>query len=245
MTGTAKEVAGELWANYRLRVAVVPTNKPMRRHLLPVRWFATAEEKWLRVVETIVQVHEKGRPVLVGTRSVESSEHLSGLLTAVDLPHRVLNARQDREEADIVAKAGERGRITVATNMAGRGTDIELGDGVAALGGLYVVATELHDARRIDRQLYGRCGRQGDPGTVETFVSLEDELFAVHVGPFALWMASVAARLPLGWLSRWFGAMAAHRAQLTAERQHARMRGDLLRMDDQISDSLAFTGRSE
>lgn len=245
MTGTAKEVSVELWAIYRLKVASIPTNKAVQRKALPVRWFATAEEKWRQVVTTIARVHAQGRPILVGTRSVEASEHLDGLLTAAGLPHRVLNARQDREEADIIAKAGERGRITVATNMAGRGTDIKLDHGVSELGGLSVVATELHDARRIDRQLFGRCGRQGDPGTVEAFVSFEDELFAAQGNDPIMWLASMSTRLPLGWFGRFFGQYAVNRAQMLAEQQNARMRKDLLRMDDQISDSMAFAGKPE
>ena len=121
-------------------------------------------------------MHGQGRPVLVGTRSVAASEYLSQLLTKAGLSHRVLNARQDQEEAEIIAQAGQRGQITVATNMAGRGTDILLGPGVKELGGLHVIATERHEARRIDRQLFGRSGRQGDPGSYESFASLEDDI---------------------------------------------------------------------
>ncbi|MFA4969668.1 MAG: preprotein translocase subunit SecA, partial [Sulfuritalea sp.] len=162
MTGTAREVARELWAVYRLPVVTIPTNRPVQRRQLPDLVFLTAAEKWAAIIDILSRWHTEGRPVLVGTSSVSASEHLSELLTLKGLKHQVLNARQDQEEAEVIAKAGERGRITVATNMAGRGTDIRLAPGVAELGGLHVLATERHDARRIDRQLFGRCGRQGD-----------------------------------------------------------------------------------
>ena len=152
MTGTAREVAGELWAVYRLPVVTIPTNRPARRRRLTDEVYVTAAEKWAAIVATLLRLHGEGRPVLVGTSSVSASEHLSGLLSARGLEHQVLNARQDQDEAEVVTRAGERGRITVATNMAGRGTDIRLAPGVAELGGLHVLATERHDARRIDRQ---------------------------------------------------------------------------------------------
>jgi preprotein translocase subunit SecA len=245
MTGTAREVAGELWSIYRLRVVTVPTNLPLRRHFLPDRVYPSGEQKWKAVVKTVGDMYQKGRPVLVGTRSVEASEHLSRLMKDTDLPHKVLNARQDKEEAKIIARAGEHDRITVATNMAGRGTDIQLAKGVAQLGGLHVIATERHEARRIDRQLFGRCGRQGDPGSCEAIVSLEDELITVYTGRLWRWMAAISLKIPLGPLARGVGIMVFHRAQRFAERQHARIRRDLLKFDEYISDSLAFTGKLE
>ncbi|HEJ84064.1 MAG TPA: prepilin peptidase, partial [Desulfobacteraceae bacterium] len=181
MTGTAREVAGELWSIYRMPVVTIPPNKPIKRKYLADRVYSTGERKWKALLQTVSRLHEKGRPVLVGTRSVEASEHLSALMTELDITHRVLNARQDKEEADIIAQAGGAGRITVATNMAGRGTDIRLGPDIPDLGGLFVIASERHESRRIDRQLFGRCGRQGDPGSCVAFISLEDELMNVYI----------------------------------------------------------------
>ena len=244
MTGTAREVARELWSVYRLPVVSIPTNRPVQRRRLSDQVYATAEAKWAAIVAALQAVHALGRPVLVGTRSVAASEHLSELLTRASLPHQVLNARQDQEEAKIIASAGERGRITVATNMAGRGTDIRLGPGVAELGGLHVLATERHDARRIDRQLFGRGGRQGDPGTFQAIVSLEDEIVQGVLGPLALRLGKLLAR-PGEPLPRWFAQPLIGLVQRIAERHHASTRRDLLRIDDHLSDLLAFTGRPE
>jgi preprotein translocase subunit SecA len=205
--------------------------------------YATAAAKWEAVVARLQRVHDNGRPVLAGTRSVAASEQLSWLLTAAGLPHQVLNARQDREEADMIAHAGEPGRIMVATNMAGRGTDIRLAPEVAERGGLYVIATEGHEARRIDRQLFGRCGRQGDPGSHELFVSLEDEIISVYASPLWRWLGAVTVP-SLPWAHR-IGAFVLRRAQRRAERLHARMRGDLLAMDEHLEIALAFSGRLE
>jgi preprotein translocase subunit SecA len=197
------------------------------------------------VVKTVSEMNRMGRPVLVGTRSVAASEHLSRLLTDAGLSHNVLNARQDKEEAEIISKAGERSRITVATNMAGRGTDIRLAPGVAEIGGLQVIATERHEAGRIDRQLFGRCGRQGDPGTSEAIVSLEDELVTVQVSKPLQWVAKALLRKPGTWIARVAGKFLFQRAQRAAERLHARMRRDLLKMDERLGDALAFSGRPE
>jgi preprotein translocase subunit SecA len=245
MTGTAREVAGELWSIYRLRVVTIPTNRSLCRHFFPDRVYPEAKQKWIEVVKTAYRMHRKGRPVLIGTRSVEASEHLSRLMERELIPHKVLNARQDKEEADIIALAGQHGHITIATNMAGRGTDIQLAQGVAQRGGLHVIATERHEARRIDRQLFGRCGRQGDPGTCEAIISLEDELITVYTNKLVQWLASAMLRLPGTFQSRWLGKIIFRRAQRAAERQHSRMRRDLLKFDEHISDSLAFTGQLE
>jgi preprotein translocase subunit SecA len=245
MTGTAREVSGELWSIYRLRVVTIPTHRPMKRRGLPDRVFRNADIKWKTVVQTVAEMHDLGRPVLVGTRSVEASEHLSDLMQEAHLPHRVLNARQDKEEADIVSEAGQPGRITVATNMAGRGTDIRLGPGVAEMGGLHVMATERHESRRIDRQLFGRCGRQGDPGTNEALVSLEDELVTSYLGKLFQWTAAAVLKMPGALSGRWIGWVLLRKAQRTAERLHARARHDLLKMDEQVGESLAFSGKME
>jgi preprotein translocase subunit SecA len=234
MTATASVVAGELWWVYRLRVARIPTNRPGPRRHAPDRVYATSEEKWGAVLAAIKRSHAAGQPVLVGTRSVAASEHLSALLEKAGLPFQLLNARQDANEAQIVAQAGEPGRITVATNMAGRGTDIKLPAGVAERGGLHVICTERHDSGRIDRQLFGRCGRQGDPGSCETFVSVEDDLVTTHLKP--------AGRLaPPEWAGRALIAL----AQWRAERAHSQIRRELLAMEDQLGDQLAFSGRGE
>jgi preprotein translocase subunit SecA len=245
MTGTAREVAEELWSIYGMRVVTIPTNRSMKRQYLPGLVYRSTDKRWEAVVNTVSEMHKKGRPVLVGTRSVEASEHLSQLMEEADLPHRVMNARQDKEEAEIIAQAGQLGRITVATNMAGRGTDIRLGPGVAQLGGLHVIATERHEARRIDRQLFGRCGRQGDPGTSESIVSIEDELISVYIGGALRWLGAATLRRPGSFVTRLIGKVLFRRAQRGAERVHARMRHDLLKMDEQVSESLAFTGRPE
>ena len=245
MTGTAREVSRELWSIYRLRVASLPTNRPLRRRAGRNRAYTTEAGKWAAIVETIARMHATGRPVLVGTRSVAASERLSALLGEAGLPHRVLNAQQDKEEAEIVAQAGQRGQITVATNMAGRGTDIRLGPGVAELGGLHVMATEHSDAGRIDRQLFGRCGRQGDPGSFEAAFSLEDELVTAYGSTFLRWPAAALLRSHLPLVGQWAGRGLARASQRSAERLHARLRRNLLKTDIQMEDALAFSGRLE
>jgi len=240
MTGTARELRSELWSVYQLAVVSVPTNKRLRRKDAGTRIYVTASAKWDAVVARIRHLHQCGCPILAGTRSVASSEHLSALLTTAELPHEVLNARQDKGEAEIIARAGEAGRITVATNMAGRGTDIRLLPSVAEQGGLYVIATEGHEASRIDRQLFGRCGRQGDPGSYEMLSSLEDELLATYASGL------LKGFRVLKWHSRiWGGKFLLRSAQRTAERTHSRIRRDLLKMDEHLDVALAFSGRRE
>ncbi len=241
MSGTLQPVAAELWRVYRLPVVAIPTAKPVRRVHRPDVVVATDEEKWRRIVARVAGLHEAGVPILIGTRSVTTSERASALLHAASLPHTVLNATQDRREAEIVAEAGERGRITVATNLAGRGTDIHLGDGVADLGGLHVIMTERHDARRIDLQLAGRAGRQGEPGSFEAILSLEDALMDTESGAALSGVAKAVSRF----LGAWAGREASNYAQRRAERLHARMRADLLRSDQWQMKTLAFTGKSE
>ncbi len=183
MTGTAATQAEEFWKVYKLPVTVIPTNRPMIRQDLPDILYADKPAKNRALEEEIRRVHQTGRPILVGTASVEDSESLSRRLRAAGISHSVLNARNDEAEAEIIAQAGAFGAVTISTNMAGRGTDILLGgnpprnrEQIVELGGLYVIGTTRHEARRIDNQLRGRAGRQGDPGTSRFFISLEDEL---------------------------------------------------------------------
>jgi len=176
MTGTAETEAGEFWNIYKLDVVVIPTNKPVIRIDADDLVYKTKREKYAAVVNEILRLHEEGRPVLVGTTSVETSELLSRILTSRRIQHNVLNAKLHKKEADIVAEAGQEGTVTIATNMAGRGTDIKLSPEVREKGGLAIIGTERHDSRRVDRQLRGRSGRQGDPGSSQFFVSLEDDL---------------------------------------------------------------------
>ena len=176
MTGTAETEAGELWDIYKLDVVVIPTNRPIARNDMNDRIYKTQREKYNAVIAEVEKMVAEGRPVLVGTTSVEISELLSRMLTMRKIEHNVLNAKLHQKEADIVAKAGLKGTVTIATNMAGRGTDIKLSDEVKAAGGLAIIGTERHESRRVDRQLRGRAGRQGDPGSSVFFVSLEDNL---------------------------------------------------------------------
>src|ERR1700693_3615799 len=176
MTGTAETEANEFHDIYKLDVVVIPTNRPIVRKDNNDRIYKTRREKYNAVIDEIKSCYAKGQPVLVGTASVEASELLSRMLKREKIPHNVLNAKYHRQEAEIVARAGQRGTVTISTNMAGRGTDIKLGDGVPDLGGLHVLGTERHESRRVDRQLRGRCARQGDPGSSRFYVSFEDDL---------------------------------------------------------------------
>jgi preprotein translocase subunit SecA len=241
MTGTARETSTELWQIYRLPVIAIPANKPCRRILLPDRIFATADEKWRAIADDICRLHATGRPILAGTRSIRASERLADLLSERGLQFQLLNALRHLEEARIVAEAGHRGRITIATNMAGRGTDIRLGQGVAEMGGLHVVATERHDARRIDRQLFGRSARQGDAGSAQAYVSLEDELLHRYCPAMARRsvQAMLASKRPGG---RRLAVALISLAQKRAERHAYRQRKSLLRTDAWLEDALSFAG---
>ena len=179
MTGTAATEAQEFFEIYKLHVLTIPTNMPMKRLSEPDVIYRSEREKFNAVVQSIAKLHAEGRPVLVGTTSIEKSERVSGLLVRAGIPHTVLNAKYHEKEAEIVKRAGQRQAVTIATNMAGRGTDILLGEGMAGLGGLHVLGTERHEARRIDNQLKGRSGRQGDPGSSQFFLSLEDDLLRI------------------------------------------------------------------
>jgi preprotein translocase subunit SecA len=243
MTGTASEVAGELWAVYGLRVARVPTNRPVRRAIAGAHTFVAADARWRAVAESVERVVSQGRPVLVGTRSVEASERLGALLDARGIAHQLLNARQDRDEAEQIARAGQPGQVTVATNMAGRGTDIQLAPGVAGRGGLHVILTEYHESARIDRQLFGRCGRQGDPGSCEALVSLQDALFETNAARSAAALArAFGAR---GEVPRWLAAALRRFAQFEAERRNSAVRRQTVRADRDSERALAFAGRGE
>src|SRR5690554_1836657 len=176
MTGTAETEAGEFWDIYKLDVVVIPTNRPIARDDREDLVYKTTREKYNAVIDEVVNLVKQGRPVLVGTTSVEISELLSRMLKMKNIKHNVLNAKMHQKEADIVAEAGKAGTVTIATNMAGRGTDIKLAKEVKEAGGLAIIGTERHESRRVDRQLRGRAGRQGDPGSSQFYVSLEDNL---------------------------------------------------------------------
>lgn len=182
MTGTADTEAAEFREIYKLDVVVIPTNMPMIRTDNPDMVYKTEKEKYKAVIEEIQNLHKIGRPVLVGTISIEKSEHLSKLLSRVGIKHHVLNAKNHEREAEIIAQAGQQSAVTISTNMAGRGTDIKLGEGVAALGGLHILGTERHESRRIDNQLRGRSGRQGDMGSSRFYLSLDDDLLRIFGG---------------------------------------------------------------
>lgn len=241
MTGTAIEPAGELYGIYGLRVVRIPTNRPLRRTNAGTRLFPTANLKWDAVVDSVHDIVRKGRAVLVGTRSVEASEQISQWLSRSGLESVVLNARQDHAEAEIIAGAGQPGRITVATNMAGRGTDIQLHPAVRSRGGLHVILTEYHESRRIDRQLFGRAGRQGDPGSYETIVALDDELFRRFMNPKLLRLLGRRSKrtqpVPgaLGRALRSYG-------QHAAERLHGQARRTALAEDLRLNRVLSFAG---
>jgi preprotein translocase subunit SecA len=241
MSGTAIETAGELYRVYGLPVVRIPTNRPLRRANVGTRLLPTSERKWQVVVQAARSTALAGRAVLVGTRSVEASERIARLLAEAGIEPLVLNARQDREEAEIIARAGQPGRITVATNMAGRGTDIELDPVVRAAGGLHVILTEYHESRRIDRQLFGRAGRQGDPGSYESIVALDDELFCRFAGGSLLRLVANGVH-PGRALPAASGGALRRFSQHGAERLHGQARRLALAEDLRINRVLGFAG---
>jgi preprotein translocase subunit SecA len=244
MTGTGKEVSPEIRRVYGLGLVRIPLNRPSRRRYRSPRVCLSKAEKWRLIADTVQAVAlDAGRPMLIGTRSVAASEEVSAILRQRGIQHSLLNAMQDREEAEIVARAGEPKAVTVATNMAGRGTDIRLGTGVADRGGLHVVLTEYHESRRVDRQLFGRSGRQGDPGSCEAIVSLEDEIFMTHVPHLTAAVRGLVARgVPgAGWafpVLRWLAQSAAEHRGVVARKHN-------LREDQRLDRVLAFSGRGE
>ena len=244
MTGTAREAAAELWQVYKLPVISIPTNRPCVRQHWRDRCFATETAKWAAVVQDIQRLHQTGRPILVGTRSVLASERLAQLLAERNLEFKVLNATRLKEEAEIVALAGERGRITIATNMAGRGTDIKLGHGVSLLGGLHVLATERHESGRVDRQLFGRSARQGDPGSAQAFVSAQDELVQRYLprGVKEVLVRSLKSGVPG---KERIASAAFALAQRNAQRQAFKQRRAVLRTDTWLEEALSFAGQRQ
>ncbi|WP_419483991.1 preprotein translocase subunit SecA [Alistipes communis] len=232
MTGTAETEASEFWSIYKLDVVVIPTNKPILRDDREDLIYKTKREKYNAVIDEIVRLVEAGRPVLVGTTSVEISELLSRMLKLRGIKHNVLNAKQHQLEAQIVAEAGRTGQVTIATNMAGRGTDIKLSPEVKAAGGLAIIGTERHESRRVDRQLRGRAGRQGDPGSSQFFVSLEDDLMRLFgSGRIATWMDRMGLKegevIQAGMMTK-----AIERAQKKVEENNFGIRKRLLEYDD-------------
>ena len=225
MTGTAATSAGELRKIYRTPVLQVPTNRPPQRKKLPDIVCKDMMEKFERIVQEVLEVHSIGRPVLIGTRSIDKSNILASMLRQQGMKVQILNANEIEREAEIVALAGEQGQITVATNMAGRGTDVKLRDEVRAIGGMMVICTELHDAARIDRQLIGRCGRQGDPGTYRQYLAMDDEILRNGFGL----KPSEKYKL-MGEQGRYSDSMASlfRKAQRNVERKHFRDRMALL-----------------
>lgn len=241
MTGTAAEESAELWQLYRLPVVVIPPNKPCRREEQPDRVFVSASAKWDAAAQEVERCHREGRPVLVGARTIAQSERLSSLLSARGIAHQVLSATRHAEEAQVIAAAGQAGRVTIATNMAGRGTDIKLAPGVAERGGLHIVSIERHESARVDRQLFGRAGRQGDPGSARCFVSLEDDLVERFAPAARTRLAATAAgaggEIPPALAAALFAS-----AQRAAQRLAHDRRRDVLRADDWLDDALGFAG---
>jgi preprotein translocase subunit SecA len=231
MTGTAREAARELELQFGLHTVVVAPHRPCRRMELPAVVTDTRLEKWERVLDSVRHQHAAGRPILIGTRDLPASEELSDRLRSAGFRHQLLTARQEAEEAQLIARAGERGMITVSTNIAGRGTDIRLGAAVAELGGLHVIAADLFDAARIDRQLAGRGGRQGDPATYQKIVSLEDAVLA------AAWDQPTCRRKVRRATSRGTAEKldTLRQAQTALEQRHAAARRQLLAKDREHS----------
>jgi preprotein translocase subunit SecA len=241
MSGTAREAVGELWQVYGLPIVTIPRNRPCIRQQMPDRLFLDEAAKFQAIVADVQRLHPTGQPILVGTRSVQTSEKIWQMLAERGLEAKILNAARLKEEAAVVALAGEPGRITIATNMAGRGTDIKLGRGVTGLGGLHVIASERHESGRVDRQLFGRSARQGDPGSAQAFVSIEDELIQKYLSKTVRDALHWALRSDLPGkdrLVRTALALAQGKAQALAFKQ----RRNVLRSDVRMDEALSFAG---
>ncbi len=245
MTGTCKEVATEMGEVYGLPVVRIQPRLKNKRIYLPSRMFVTAEDRWMAVVASVKYRLAAGQAVLVGTRSVKASETLSIHFLAAGIEHQVLNAKNDKEESELVAHAGEPGKVTIATNMAGRGTDIHLSDAVKKAGGLHVILTERHDNKRVDRQLIGRCARQGDPGTCEEMLSLDDELFQGQTSLVVQALKQSLIRFPNSRASNKLALSVCRFYQWSVERHHRKIRGSMLSSDFQARRSLSFSGQLE
>jgi len=236
MTGTAQESVREFWRIFKMRVVVVPPRRPCRRKSYRTRLFATAESKYAAIVQETERLHAAGQPVLIGTRTIENSERVARGLTTRGIPFQLLNGKQDLDEATVISLAGKHGAVTIATNMAGRGTDIRLQPGVAELGGLHVLATEPNESVRVDRQLFGRAARQGDPGSFQLFVSAEDALLQKY-GPGLAGLFQRIAKSD-GEVSADL-SMEVRRLQLRVERIQFQNRRKLLRTDTWLQELLA------
>ena len=241
LTGTAREARDELWLVYGLAVIPVATHKPLRRREMPDRFFATQDEKWDAVVLDARRLSDAGRPVLIGTRTISASEEISRRLSAAQIPHRVLNAVRHHDEAAVIAEAGRHHGITVATNMAGRGTDIRLSSDAEKAGGLHVIATERNSSRRIDRQLFGRAGRQGDPGSAQAFVALDDELFLRHLASAEQRALAALLRAKVPGAHAILRAAVSH-AQRRAQSRAFQQRRSVMAADSWMEDALSFCG---
>ena len=244
MTGTAEEVRSELRDFYELETLVIPTRRPVQRRCDDVVLFATRAEKLVAAVEHTRSMRAAGRPVLIGVNSVAESLEMAAALDAAGIEHEVLNARNDHLEAEIIARAGQAGRVTVATNMAGRGTDIKLGDGVAEAGGLHVVSTVRAESGRVDRQLYGRCGRQGDPGSYVCFDSLDDPILEEGSPPALRRLLRRLVVRPGGVRQR-IARRIVLAVQRRNERRAERRRRSMVAQEDALEQTLAFSGELE
>ena len=244
MTGTAQEVSKELARVYSLKVVTIPTNKPVKRIIRPESIYTHIDAKWRAIINSIQLEHEKGRPVLIGTRTLKDSEHLSEQLNKAGLQHQVLNAKQDMEEAEIVSRAGQHGQITVATNMAGRGTDIKLDQAAVNAGGLHVISCEKNNSSRIDRQLAGRCGRQGDPGSYEAILSMQDDFIEKRFGKMARGVAKFTDRSQQV-KPRWLGRLMMGFTQMMTEYYFRQVRNAMMKVDRKRDAMLAFSGMPE